>query len=335
MSDRYAQLRQGVRNARQRALRVPWPVAAGGSDTGGRVAIVVVNYETRLLVAQLLFSLYRILGRDQFASVVVVDNGSRDGSPEVLRALHEAGLIHLIANRRQRYHGPALNQALSWLARRQRSVAAGERIDYVLLLDSDVLVLRRDAVSDAVAFMQESGAAVSGEIYQHPDAEPLVQLNSLMLNPAELWRRRFPPFLDDGDPARALQLAALDAGLRVERFPFLHHSYILHVGSGTLDRIAQTDQVENRFYDWAVTHREPHYTNHPLGPRLREAVIAAFDSDVADDSAAALVAACQRTDLHNIPEAKPLPPIEELQRLFDQGVDLVEHLTSSAPVDEP
>jgi glycosyltransferase involved in cell wall biosynthesis len=37
---------------------------------------------------------------------VVVDNGSTDGSRELLNALHAAGLIHLIRNRNKRYHGP-------------------------------------------------------------------------------------------------------------------------------------------------------------------------------------------------------------------------------------
>lgn len=322
--------RQAARNRLEHMLRVPWPARSGGSEAGDRAAIVVVNYDTRVLLSHLIFSLCRILGRDQFTALVVVDNGSRDGSVELLRALHEAGLVHLIANRRQRYHGPALNQALSWLARRQATVATAERVDYILVLDSDTLVLRRDAIGDAVAAMRAHGAAVAGEIYQHPDADPLVQLNSLMLDPTMVWRRRFPPFFDDGDPARALQLAVRAAGLRIEHFPFLHHSYVLHLGCGTLGRIAHAEETDHPLYGWALHHRNPHYTNHPLGSRLHHAVLDAYRSEVSDDSPAALVAACRRNSFYTIDDANPLPPLEELQSLFDQGVDLVQHLTQSS-----
>src|SRR5712691_9012356 len=105
--------------------RTTWPDSSAA--TGGerpRVGIVVANFNTRRLIAQFVFSLYRLLGRSEFAQLVVVDNASTDGSRELLNALHDAGLIHLIRNRSQRYHGPALTQGISWLARRQRSIAA-------------------------------------------------------------------------------------------------------------------------------------------------------------------------------------------------------------------
>jgi len=81
----------------------------------------------------------------------VVDNASTDGSLELLDALHGAALIHLIRNRRQRDHGPALTQAISWLARRQREVDRREQLDYVWILDSDLIVLRPTAVCDAIS----------------------------------------------------------------------------------------------------------------------------------------------------------------------------------------
>jgi len=37
-----------------------------------RVAIVVASYSTRVHLAHLLFSLYRILGEDQFGDVIVL-----------------------------------------------------------------------------------------------------------------------------------------------------------------------------------------------------------------------------------------------------------------------
>src|SRR5487761_1122984 len=98
-----------------RWLRRDWPrrppTARVHCPTALNVAIVTVNYNTAEHLAHLVFSLFRVLGRDQFQRVVVVDNGSTDGSVELLGALADAGLIEVIFNRRQRYHGPALNQA--------------------------------------------------------------------------------------------------------------------------------------------------------------------------------------------------------------------------------
>jgi Glycosyl transferase family 2 len=94
------------------SARTVWPTDSSATGTDEpRVGIVVVTFNTRRLIAQLLFSLYRLLGRNEFAQLVVVDNASTDGSRELLDALHEARLIDLIRNRHQRYHGPALTQA--------------------------------------------------------------------------------------------------------------------------------------------------------------------------------------------------------------------------------
>jgi len=106
----------------RRIQRTLWPTPQSPSAGQRRVACVVANFNTRWLIAGLLFSLYRLLGRDQFTTIVVVDNHSQDGSLPLLNACAEAGLLHLIRNERQHYHGPALNQGISWLARRQGQV---------------------------------------------------------------------------------------------------------------------------------------------------------------------------------------------------------------------
>jgi hypothetical protein len=316
------------RNRHERRRRVPWPAEAARSATGDRVAAVVVNYGTRRLTAQLIYSIYRIVGPDRFAAIVVVDNGSRDGSVEMLDALERAGLVHAIRNRRHRYHGPGINQGISWLARRQQTVEAAERIDFVWVLDSDVLLLRRPVVEDAVATLRRTGAAILGQRFeQGGEDRELVALSTLMLDPSQVWRPPFPPFLDDGAPSRALQQAVLADLLHINDFPFLHHSYALHLGSGTLDQIAGRGERRNRFYRYSLDHREPHYNEHPLGSRLRAAVLAHYDRDVGGEDAAALARACLEPSLHTIPEAQPLPPTAELWRLHREGVDLGEYLT--------
>ena len=324
---RTSRQRAVVRNALEPRRRVPWPPHAARSEGGDRVAVVTVNFGTRELVSQLVYSLLRIVGPDRLASIVVVDNGSRDGSRETLQALDDAGLIRLIPNRTHRYHGPALNQALSWLARRQATVPPSQRVDYVWILDSDVVVLRRDVIADAVDTFHRTGAAIIGQTFDlRATGRSLASLNALMLDPSQVWQPRFPPFRDDGAPSDALQRAVMAAGLRLATFPFHHHSYVLHIVSGTLLRVAEGGEQANRFYEFALDSLVPRYSDHPLGPRLYRAFEGLYRGDVPDRSPAALVAACREHELHVVGGAVPLPPVEELLALRARGVELGRYL---------
>lgn len=317
-----------ARDAREERRRVPWPDADPYTEAGDRIAIVVVNHNTRELISQLVFSLHRVLGAERFAALVVVDNASTDGSLELLGALDRAGLIHLIANQRQRYHGSGLNQAISWLAARQAAAPAAERVDYVWALDSDTVVMRRDVVADATAAFAAQRAAIVGDSFGTREGYEHLAVCSLMLDPRLAWRRGIAPFTDDGAPEKRLLESATDAGLRLCSFPLLHHSYVLHLGSGTLVEVAR-GEWRNRFYGWAAKHHADDartYTNHPLGPRLHAALLAAYAREVPDGTAQELIAACRRPEPIVIAEARPLPPREVLQDLFDRGVDVERYL---------
>ena len=280
--------------------RTPWPIAPEAEAAGGRhVGIVVANFNTRRLIAQLVFSLYRLLGRNEFAQIVVVDNASTDGSREVLDALDDARLIHLIRNRSQRYHGPALTQGISSLARRQRTVGADERLDYVWVIDSDVIVLRRDTVRDALRVFEQSDAAAVGQKTGDPAYNDLLQRNpemlhpcSLMLNPTRIWQDPIPPFLEDGAPSTALQVAADARGLRLVEFPFIEHGYLLHLGRGTLREVADGNNTANRYYNWAVDHRDYHFAGKGDGAETLAAFTKLFDAEVGDLTPDGLVDAC-------------------------------------------
>ena len=158
----------------------------------GRPGVVVVSYNTRRLTAQLIYSLYRTLRPPEF-HLVVVDNGSTDGSAQLLSAVAEAGLCDLIRNQENRYHGPGLNQGMSRLAELRGSGAVP--ITAVWLLDSDCVVLRPDALSAPCAVMRETGAALVGQRgYDTSDADELLGLHSLLLDPAQVWRPDIPAF---------------------------------------------------------------------------------------------------------------------------------------------
>jgi glycosyltransferase involved in cell wall biosynthesis len=260
------------------------------------VAVVVANYNTCRLIAQLVFSLYRLLGRDQFSQVVVVDNASTDGSREVLAALHRARLIHLIRNRTQRYHGPALTQGISWLTRSR------SQVEYVWVLDSDVVVLRSDTVRDALATARQADAAAVGQKLGDPAYNRLLTKNpemldpcSMLLDPRRMWQSSIPPFLEDGAPATALQLAADGLGLRLVDFPFVEDEYVLHLGRGTLREIALSGDAPNRYYEWALDHQEPHFGGHSRGAELYREFCDRFEAEVGELTPENLVQAILRS----------------------------------------
>lgn len=108
-----------------------WPGRSGAGHE--KVAVVTVSYNTRELTALLLWSLRTIVNWPDL-EIVVVDNGSADGSAELLAGAAQAGICVLLANDLNRQHGPGLNQGISWLGSRRGPLPA-----WIWILDSDGL----------------------------------------------------------------------------------------------------------------------------------------------------------------------------------------------------
>jgi hypothetical protein len=98
-----------------------------------RVGVVMVSYHTQAVTAQAIYALLPTIRRPEMR-LVVVDNASTDGSAELLTALAAAGLCEVISNLEQRYHGPALTQAMDHLAATQ---TGDRRVGPVWILDPD------------------------------------------------------------------------------------------------------------------------------------------------------------------------------------------------------
>jgi len=79
-----------------------WPTGPGASR--GSVAALTVSYNTRELTALLLWSLRTIVSWPE-PGIVVVDNGSRDGSAQLLAEAERVGVCTLFANDGNRHHG--------------------------------------------------------------------------------------------------------------------------------------------------------------------------------------------------------------------------------------
>lgn len=90
------------------------------------LSIAIVSYNTRTILLNCIHSIYETTG-DLSLEIIVVDNGSRDGSPEAVQASFPGARV--IANRDNRGFAKAVNQALA---------ASSGR--YFLLLNSDTIM---------------------------------------------------------------------------------------------------------------------------------------------------------------------------------------------------
>ena len=273
--------------------RVEWPIDAPAGPQAP-VGVVTVSFNTRELTAQMIYSLFRHIQAPRL-HLVVVDNASTDGSAPMLQALADAGLCEAVFNAEQRYHGPGLNQAIGHLARRQRVVDAGERIGYLWVLDSDCMVTRDDALSAPVDLMRRTGAGIVGQpVHDQWHQGEIMGLHCLLIDPRQVWRAPVAAFEEHGSPSDALQRSAAAAGIAAARFPFTRDGYAVHLGRGTLRAIAEASDRDNRYYQWAREHHEPHFMEQGDAPARYSELLRHFTAEVGELTAESIVAACAR-----------------------------------------
>lgn len=268
-----------------------WPPAQ--SEAAAGVVIATVNYNTKELIAQLLWSVYRFLG-DTVQSVVIVDNGSTDGSVELLQEVAAAGLCELIINRQNRHHGPALSQALSHLAQRQQSPLNGH--PWIWLLDSDCLLARADTATAAIDAANAANAALVGEAYWNRWNDRYQFSGfSLLLDPAQAWRAEIGPIPDGGDPIGEFEQACRAHGVPGLSFPFTQDGYLIHLGRSTLAAVRQRAETANPLYEWALDHHEPHFQEVTEAQSRHAVLVSEFNAQVPTLDAEVLIRACQGT----------------------------------------
>jgi len=107
------------------------------------LSVVIANYNTKVLLKNCLNSIFKSRGNLRI-EVIVVDNGSKDGSVEMLDKLKvKSGKLKVIKNRNNLLYSKANNQGLR--------LAKGK---YVLILNSDTLI-RKDTLTKMKRFMDE------------------------------------------------------------------------------------------------------------------------------------------------------------------------------------
>jgi len=261
---------------------------------------VTVSYNTRELTAFLLWSLRTIVSWPGL-EIVVVDNGSRDGSAQLLTEAERGGVCTVLANPGNCHHGPGLNQAISHLAARPES-----RPEWIWILDSDVVAVRPDALSAAITMARERSAALVGEPQRdqwHPDGR--FGMYSLLMDPAVAWRpmpgvvggenrEEAGPFADGGDPSLGLLARAAGLGIPVASFPFAAAGHVIHRGRGSLAAVHAAEDRSHPFYEWAKDHHAPHFAGIAGADQRYHALLREFRQETGPLTGITLAAACHR-----------------------------------------
>ena len=261
-----------------------WPT--GPEASRENVTALIVSYNTRELTAFLLWSLRTIVSWPEL-EIVVVDNGSRDGSAHLLAEAEQGGVCTLLANHDNRHHGPGLNQGISYLASR-----TGPRPAWIWILDSDAVAARPDALSAAVTVAREHSAALVGEPQHdqwHPDGR--FGLYSLLMDPAVVWQRQAGPFTDGGDPSSGLLTSAARLGIPMAPFPFTAAGHVIHRGRGSLAAVHAAGDRSHPLYEWAAGHHAPHFAEVPGADQRYHALLQEFRKQTSPLTGATLAAA--------------------------------------------
>ena len=248
----------------------------------GLVSILIVNWNTREAVTSCLDALPASVVGELRYEVIVVDNGSVDGSPE---ALDEQCDIALIKNEENLGFAAAVNQAYA------RS--SGE---FILLLNSDV-DLTPGSLSALLGFLHNHpDVAGVGPLYLNPDGSPqpfhfrLPTFAALLANGSSLVRRMMPGstrilrdyrMLDDdfSAPLRVQQPSASCLLLRRSCLPasvVFDERYPIFFNDVMLARRLFERGLELWVTPDAVVLHEAHSSARQLGKTLRRQYLASI-----------------------------------------------------------
>jgi hypothetical protein len=186
-----------------RVLRLVVKVRAASRFPGLRLrpgaTIAIVNWNSLDLLEEVLVAIERFSPSE--TEVVVVDNGSTDGSREALEAWRRPGRRAWLL-RTNLYHGPAMDLAF---------LTSGTK--YVVALDVDAFPVSADWLSQLLVPLT-AGCTVSGAEAQRGYIHPCCLAMSLERFAAE--RHTFMPHVGDWDPAR-LGIDEWDTGESITR----------------------------------------------------------------------------------------------------------------------
>jgi hypothetical protein len=232
------------------------PRAIHDAEAEPRLALITVNFSTTRYLKLMLTTLVEQAGLDLVHRVVVVDNGSRDGGRDFLRALAAcAPRVTLVERRHFLTHAHGMRSGARALRAVERDLPPSERANYLLFCDPDVIWRNPDALLDLVGATIAHDATLAGEIRHGVNPMPDIQASLFLVRRDVYDDPSIPPLVVHGSPAYQLQRAIFDRGDPVVDFPTNRGGYALHRG-----RTGVAAAAAHRGHAYArATARWPHY----------------------------------------------------------------------------
>lgn len=267
------------RYAEQRAdqlATVAWhrygpPVRVAPFDDDPRLALVTVNFSTTRYLKLMLCTLGGQSARWFVQHLVVVDNASRDGGPEFLRALEaRVPRLHLVERRHFLSHAQGMRAGFRALARIEHAEPMVDRTNVVVGSDTDIVFRDDDALLGMMAKFVQLGGVFLGEA-RLPPSSPYPDMGSsfFAFRRDVAARRDIHPLVNHGSPTYDMQVSMVRAGLTLVDFPLHKGGHLLHRGrSGA----AAAGTYHPRHSYSRVTTTYPHYMGLSEGPRLWAAI---------------------------------------------------------------
>jgi len=251
----------GRRTIRRRAA----PLDELAPLDGVRFAMVIVNFSTTRFVKLLLATLSEQSQLDLLHSLVIVDNGSRDGGPAFLeRMRRRVPRVSVVERRHRLSHAAGMRAGIRALDDADNGIDPQLRSNMVLFCDADVVFRSPDTLGDLAAVFGATRAALAGEM-RRVHAYPDIQASFFAVRRDVYERPDIWPPVDHGSPAYWMQRSIQRAGLTVVDFPSNRGGHVLHRGRSGV-------AAARLFRPWhhyaSVQSTTPHFMGVPDGERI-------------------------------------------------------------------
>lgn len=195
------------------------------------VTAVIINYRTADLTERAITTLRAFYPA---LPLLLIDNGSNDASTALLRRYQAQwpSTTTLLRNDRNRFHGPAMHQALQSI-----------QTPYALFLDSDCEVIAGGFIERMITLAEEDGRRYAVgkvvsmdkrgfDVAQSEDSFPYIRPVCMLVRKNLYFT--LSPFAHHGTPCLANMQDAVRKGYQLVDFPVFE--YVNHRGRGTAGR---------------------------------------------------------------------------------------------------